>query len=436
MLKEKSSFRDPSGEVYIMGNDIYRRINACYFKDYDRLMQSGLYQELVNRKLIISHDEIGRNYEAILIQPEKVSFISYPYEWCFSMLRDAALSTLKINQIALESGMVLKDAPAYNMQYYNGRMVLIDTLSFMEYQDGQPWGAYRQFLQHFLYPLLLMAYYNPYCSRWSQIHLDGIPAGFAIHNLPWYLWFNPSLWAHLYAQNWNIQLKGQETLKMSKYSMMALLYNLESTIRGIKYQGISDWVQYKDARSYTDLSQSDKDGIVSNLLRKYNGIICDLGANTGRYSEIATDLFCYKVISVDSDHDCIEHIYNSMKCLPLVVDLCNPTPAIGWENTERRSFMDRLHADTLLALAIIHHLCVGNNVPLSRVAEMVSKHCKNLIIEFVPLEDPKAQQLLGKKNIPPYSLEIFKASFSEYFNITGEYPIKDSLRIIYSMERR
>lgn len=439
MLKEKSSFRDPAGQVWTDGNDIIRIINPAYFKDYHKLMESGLYEVLTKFKLMIPHEEISKCAEQIAIQPEKVSLISYPYEWCFSMLKEAALHYLEICRISLTHDMILKDASAYNMQYHQGRMMLIDTLSFMEYQDGQPWGAYRQFLQHFLYPLLLMAYYNPYMGKESQIYLDGIPAGFVINNLPSYCKFKPSYWVHVYLQDWKTLIRGQKNIHMSRLQVAALINNLESVIKGIKYQMLLDdktWTNYKNAGSYKNGSEHEKESIIDDLLTIVpKGVVCDLGANTGNYSQLA-DIIGHKVISVDSNHDCIEHMYKYKYSLPLIVDLCNPSPAIGFENTERQSFLDRLNVDTILALALIHHLCVGNNIPLDRVAEMLSRHCKNLIIEFVPLEDPKAQLLLGKKNIPPYSLEIFKASFRDYFNIKGEYPIAGSLRSIYLMERR
>ena len=433
MLKERSSFRDPAGQVFEHDGQILRYVYPPYFEDYHKLKDSGLYTHLTTLKLLIKHTELFQEKDKLIIRPEVVPFISYPYEWCFSMLKEAALNTLKINRIALEHGMILKDASAYNMQYYQGNMVLIDTLSFMSYEPGMPWGAYRQFLQHFLYPLLLMAHYNPYMNKLSQIHLDGIPAGFVINNLPFHFRFKPSLWAHLYAQGWKVTVKGQKDIRMSRYAVEALLDNLEATVRGIKHQMLSsDFIKYSELGSYTKYGIADKELLITNILGSIKpGTLCDLGANTGNYSRMVKPY----VISVDSNHDCIELIYKSKTGLPLIVDLCNPSPAIGWDNTERKSFLCRLHVDTIMALALIHHLCIGNNVPLGNVAEMLSQHCRNLIIEFVPLEDPKAQLLLGKKNIPPYSLDIFKAEFGKYFMIKAEYPITDSLRTIYLMEK-
>jgi len=435
MLIEKSSFRDPSGQVFEHDGQILRYVYPSYFADYKKLMESRLYSRLTTLKLLIKHTELFQEKDKYIIRPDIVPFISYPYEWCFSMLKEAALNTLKINRIALEHGMILKDASAYNMQYYQGNMRLIDTLSFMSYEPGQLWGAYRQFLQHFLYPLLLMAHYNPYINKLSQIHIDGIPAGFVINNLPFYCRFKPSLWAHVYAHGLSYNGNGHKQVTMSRYALEGLLDNLEVVVRGLKYQILnSDFIKYSELGSYTPDANLKKIEIIAGILPYiHKGTLCDLGANTGKYSNMAV-LAKHSVISVDSNHDCIENLYQQKMALPLIVDLCNPSPAIGFDNTERKSFLDRLHVDTIMALALIHHLCVGNNVPLGRVAEMLSQHCKNLIIEFVPLDDPKAQQLLGKKNIPPYSLDIFKAEFSKWFNIRGEYPITDSLRTIYLME--
>ncbi|MDD4875871.1 MAG: hypothetical protein PHQ86_01885 [Dehalococcoidales bacterium] len=429
MQEEKSSFRDPVSKVFNNGNNIYREIYPPYFNEYNKLMNKGLYDELTDCNLLIPHSLIGSRIDKITIIPRMITFISYPYEWCFSMLKSAALNTLAINRIAMEHGMMLKDASAYNMQWDHGSMVLIDTCSFMTYEAGMPWGAYRQFLQHFLYPLVLMAYKDASFGKLSQSYMDGIRAKLAIKLLPGKLRFHPGMLAHVYAQSLNFTVNPNRKVIMSRMALDALLNNLFNLIRSLEYKTRSDWTNYSDGDSYSPAAKKSKDNIIVNLSSKYLYNRVDLGCNTGEYSRSA-------LLAVDSDHDCIEYVFEKREDnLPLIIDLCNPTPAIGWGNTERKSFWDRVHVENIMALALIHHLCVGNNVPLSYVAELFSQHCKNLIIEFVPLEDPKAKLLLGKKNIPPYSLEIFKSEFSKWFNIVGEYPIEDSLRTIYVMER-
>ena len=156
--KEISSFRDPSGYIYYENNKVLRHINTCYFSVYEKFMSSGLYEELLNEGLIVSHKEVIKNEKEIVLEVEKIPYVSYPYEWTFDQLKDAALLTLKINKIAMKYGMILKDSSAYNVQFLNGKPIFIDTLSFMIYEDNTPWGAYGQFSRHFIAPLVLMKY--------------------------------------------------------------------------------------------------------------------------------------------------------------------------------------------------------------------------------------------------------------------------------------
>src|SRR5574338_267074 len=198
MVRHSSSFRDPSGYVYkdASGN-VMRYVSKEYADDYNFLMQSGLYNELVDAGLLIPHKEVTP--KAIdanrhkLLQPEQIPFMSYPYEWSFSQLKDAALATIKTQQAALKHGMVLKDASAYNIQFYKGKPVLIDTLSFERYKTDEPWIAYRQFCQHFLAPLALAAYVDIRLLKLLRDYIDGVPLDLASELLPARTKFKPQL---------------------------------------------------------------------------------------------------------------------------------------------------------------------------------------------------------------------------------------------------
>jgi len=436
MQNESSSFRDPSGQVFIADGKYRRLIYPCYMEDYHTLMISGLYQELTDTNLLIPHQELSAIGREMIIEPEQVGFISYPYEWCFSMLKEAAINTLIINEIALQHGMMLKDASAFNMQWHKGNMTLIDTLSFMKYQPGMPWGAYPQFLKHFLAPLLLMKYRSPGLARLFLSNLDGITPNLASKLLPKHLILRPSNLVHLYAQSLNVAVNGQKNVKMSKLALNSLLSNLKALVMRLDYKTKSVITHYSDENSYTQRALDDKAFKVERLLDIVDGkTLCDIGANTGFYSRMAA-VRGFKVLAVDSDHDCVNYIDQTSHIFPLVIDICNPTPAIGWGNTERKSFLERLHVDVIMALALIHHICIGNNVPLEKVARMLSEHCQKLIIEYVPLDDPKAQLLLGKKNIPAYNIDVFRYEFGQYFTVECEVKIDDSKRILFLMEVR
>jgi hypothetical protein len=431
---EESSFRDPAGQVIIEGDRYLRQVNPCYFDEYKHIMSSGLYDELADRALLLKHTEIARTSEAIVLEPEQLWFTSYPYEWCFSYLRQAALVTLEANRTALKYDMVLKDASAYNIQWHNDRMALIDTLSFAKYQEGQPWIAYRQFIEHFLSPLLLIAYGKVFLNRLPEILMEGIPADVTARLLPARCKLKPSLMMHLYSQTLAKHIKSNRKVSMPRRNLEILLDSLEHLVTGLRYKPKSDWTEYQDADSYSEVARGSKKRIVSGMLAEVPaGSLCDLGANTGEYSRLAKDTG-YKVLATDKDYDCVESIASRYPdILTLVVDLSNPSPAIGWANKERRGFLERLKVDTILALALIHHICIGNNVPVGKVAELLANHCSNLIIEFIPPEDPKAGLLAGDKQFPSYSQQLFEEEFSKHFRITQRVDIEDSCRSIYHM---
>jgi hypothetical protein len=440
---EESSFRDPAGQVIIENGTVLRQLNSVYMAEYRYLMSSGLYGELAGKGLLIPHTEMKAQGNVTTIIPERVKFISYPYEWCFSMLKEAALSTLEINRIALSHNMLLKDASAYNMQWHNGKMTLIDTLSFMRYDGSEPWVAYRQFIEHFLAPLLLMKHRDASLVKLLEVHLDGIPINLAVKLLPGWLRLKPSLMMHLYAQN--LAPSGKRVwhdVKMPRRNLEALLDSLEGLVRGLGYKPKSAWSEY-DQCSYTHKAEESKMRLVSAMVHLLpyvqRGTLCDLGANIGIYSSLAKIEGYKMVVAIDKDHDCVEYGYSytarKLNILPLVFDITNPSPAIGWEGKERKSLLDRLQVDTIMALALIHHLCIGNNTPVGRVASMLAGHCKNLIIEFVPPEDPKAQLLAGSRVFPPYTRELFELEFGKHFDIVNRADIEDSFRSIYLMRR-
>ncbi len=199
-----ASFRDPSGFVFKQDDEFHRQVNLAYKKDYDLLMSSGLYRQLSKAKALITHQELSLDLSPLLeiaykiIKPQQLGFISYPYEWCFNQYKDAAILTLSIARRALEYGISLKDASAYNIQFLDGRPIFIDTLSFEAYQEGLPWVAYKQFCQHFLAPLALMAKTDTRLSALMRNYIDGIPLDLASKLLPRSTKLNFGLATHIH----------------------------------------------------------------------------------------------------------------------------------------------------------------------------------------------------------------------------------------------
>ncbi len=388
------SFRDPSGFLFRDSGVLYRQVNRVYREHYEALMGSGLYDDLIGAGLLIPHEDTElegpRPDESLaVIKPEAVPFISYPYEWCFSQLKDAALATLEIQRRALDFGMCLKDASAYNMQFLRGRPVMIDTLSFERYEEGRPWVAYSQFCRHFLAPLMLMSYKDVRLGQLSMVHIDGIPLDLAASLLPFRTRFKLSslMHIHLHARSdrryAHRQVDPERLRGVSLRSFQGLIDNLRSAVNRLRWNpGGTEWADYYGETNYSDAAFEHKKRVVTGFLERLGPESAwDIGANTGVFSRMAAEPGAL-TISMDVDPACVEKNYLACSrdgvedVLPLLIDLFNPSPAIGWELNERMSILERRPADTVLALALVHHLVISNNVPLERIAGFFSDICR------------------------------------------------------------
>jgi hypothetical protein len=451
MTRHPASYRDPSGFVYHSAGRLYRQVNKVYAGDYTRLMQSGLYHMLCEQNLLLQHKEINENILNdsdwhITLLPEQIPFTSYPSEWCFEQLKDVALLTLQVAKIAISKGMMLKDATPFNIQFVHGRPVFIDTLSFETYNPSMPWVAYRQFCETFLFPLMIAHYHNTGIVPLMLGFAEGIPVHTAAKLLPYKSRFNAAAWLHVYLQNKfsNKHPAAASPVSFSEKKMMNLLNHLESTVEKLSNSSKSPWRDYyAESVPGTDYLQA-KEKIISAYLQKINGKhLLDLGANDGHFSILAAQSG-FDVIAIDNDEQCINSFYKKIKAdnitgvLPLCINIISPTPATGFGNMERSSFEERIKPDALMALALLHHLCIGKNIPLEMLASYFAKLVSQLIIEFVPKEDEKTQLLLqNKKDIfPSYSIARFEEIFSEKFVIENKEMAGDTGRSIYFMKRR
>jgi hypothetical protein len=450
-----SSFRDPSGFVFRRDGLIYRQVNAVYKEDYDRLMDSGLHKGLVEEGLIIPHEEVALQDAASLtaykvIRPEQIGFVSYPYEWSFSQFKDAALTTLNIQKKALEFGMSLKDCSAYNIQFIKGKPVFIDTLSFEMYKEGSPWVAYRQFCQHFLAPLALMSYRDVRLGQLSRVHLDGVPLDLASPLLPFRTRFSFSLLSniHLHARSQTHYADKRVSTrrpKLSRLGFIGIINSLESGVKGLKWNpGGTEWGDYYQDTNYSTEAFQHKKQIVADFVEAIHpGSVWDLGANTGVFSRIAADKGI-QTISFDIDPAAVEKNYlecrrrNEKNLLPLLSDLTNPSPGIGWQNRERMSLAERGPADAVLALALVHHLAISNNTPFAKIAEFFASICHSLIVEFVPKSDSQVQRLLATREdiFVDYTQQAFEGDFAKRFVVERSQPITGSERSLYLMRRQ
>jgi ribosomal protein L11 methylase PrmA len=456
-----ASFRDPSGFLFTDQGKIFRQVNHSYKEDFDKLIESGLYDSLCQKGWLISHEETAhpdQTHKAEdfykILMPEQLPYVSYPYEWCFSQLKDAAILTLNIQMEALKYGMILKDASAYNIQFLRGKPVFIDTLSFESYVEGEPWVAYKQFCQHFLAPLALIVNCDYRLLNLLRANIDGIPLDLASNLLPAKSWFKYSLLAHIHLHA-KTQKQFEDTgrsgtttnaVKVSRLRFEGLISSLMSCINSLQWKyADTEWGGYYTDTNYVDDSMRHKEGVVSKFLEtcrsQGKGTAADYGANTGKFSRLAAEKGFF-VLSHDIDEVAVDKNYREMSeqseqsILPLLLDLTNPSPALGWASKERSSFIDRQQVDVAMALAIIHHIAISNNVPLDSIAELFSAMCQSLIIEFVPKSDSQVKRLLATREdiFPEYNQEDFERIFQNYFRIIEAVPVENSERTMYLLE--
>jgi hypothetical protein len=464
-VKNPGSFRDPAGFVFTHNKTVYRQVNKTGQTDYDYFMSSGLYDALVKAGLITEHREVkslpslpadGQRYK--ILQPTRVPFISYPYEWSFDQLRDVALLTLRILKLSLEHGMILKDASAYNIQFVGNKPILIDTLSFAVYKPGQAWEGYKQFCEHFVGPLALAHYATPDLLKIQRAYLDGIPLGITSRLLPQRARLRGGLLSHIFIhassskrhQGNQVTNSTSKTRTVSSFAMQGIIGSLEAIVKKLRPANRkTEWGDYYSFTNYSDTAFKTKRAVVKELIQKAlpkpeASMVWDVGANNGEFSEVAAELGAYTV-AFDIDEIAVTCNYRSKreravadKMLPLVQDLTNPSPDLGWNQAERASMISRGPADVVLALAIIHHLAIGNNVPFPEMAKFFASIAKNLIIEFVPKEDSKVQILLSSRPdiFVEYDAKHFESAMSEYFTITKKVPVKDSRRTIYLFKNK
>src|SRR3954447_10984628 len=462
-----ASFRDPSGFLF-EGDDgqLYRQVNRRYQSDFEMLHGSGLYDELAGRGLLINHDILD-NVRPLsddgfcVIRPRRIRFVSYPYEWAFSALKDAALLTLDVQLRALDHNMQLKDASAYNVQFDGCRPLLIDTLSFERLDPNKPWKAYGQFCRHLLAPLALMAKTHIDCGYLLRDYIDGIPLDVASSMLPMRTRLSPGLQLHLHLHSRMIakhqatrstldtskstRRRGRRDIHMPKNRLQAYLGSLRNAISLLAPKfGRTEWADYYQDNSYSPTALQEKQALVECYLKSIQpGTVWDLGANTGVFCRIASGLGAY-TCAFDIDPACVEQAYvdgrmqNKTNFLPLRMDLTNPSPALGWAHHERDSLASRGPADAAMALALIHHLAISNNVPLPAIADFFRRLARFLIIEFVPKKDPQVQRLLQNRDdiFDGYNQDAFENAFKLHFDLRESHPVGSDGRQLYLLQAR
>ena len=464
LTPDTGSFRDPSGQVYVHDRKVLRGLNAEAARSLNQLILLDFFQQAVQDGNVIAtrisptpplrmESSFGTMPWSAYLTHELVPFVTYPYEWTFGMLRDAASLQLKLLEDCLENEWTLKDATPFNIQFIGAKPVFIDIGSFEPWVSGEPWVGYRQFCSMFLIPLMLKAYLGVDHTRILRSNLEGVSAVDASKLLKGLARFRRGVISHVTfpalvemsisrRERDNVPAKRRAQNKQSKAMVVGLVQSLarliasfESSIRH------TDWSEYDKTHTYAEPDLDAKKKFVEQHVRsKKRGSIWDIGCNTGTFSQICSP-YASQVIAIDGDHDAVEKLYireskkRHSNILPIVMDLANMSPGQGWSGQERKSFTDRGTPDLIICLALIHHLRISANIPIKKYLDWLASLKCDVLIEFVDRHDEMVVKLLTNKReqYTDYCRHEFERVVMELFLIRDQKEIKQGSRVLYML---
>ena len=461
VLVDPGSFRDPSGQIFHLNNKIYRTINAEAAEHYEFARASGLLAALSDSGQIVGAEEVDRGVlngaaeaSRYVVEHPKLPFISYPYEWSFMLLKAAALHHLDLHRTALEHGMTLSDASAYNIQFLGVSPIFIDILSLQKYQEGEFWTGHSQFCNQFLNPLLLRALLGVPHNPWYRGALEGITTADLAKLLPlrrklsWNVFSQVVLQAKMQGLargKSRSELSSAKQRRLPQAAFLNMLAQLRGWIEGLQplEREKSVWNDYADVNTYKTEEALAKKRFVSDFVAAAKpALLWDLGCNTGAYAEAALEAGAERVIGFDFDQGALDQAYQraqqkNLAFLPLFLDAANPSPDIGWQQQERAGFQKRAQADALVALAFEHHLAIGRNVPLDQVLGWLTGLAPRGAIELVQKSDSTIQQMLAMRQdiFSHYSEEAFTTQLQKHARIIRAETISGEGRKLFWYDR-
>lgn len=466
-VRDQGSFRDPSGYIFEDGDRILRAVMPRADESFRAIYESGIIGELSAKSLMIDCKRVDADaatleqyrgarddVAASLYEHPKVGMITYPYEWSFSQLKDAALAHLDLQMLALQLDYELSDATAYNMQFIDGRPVHIDVMSLRPYQDGVHWAGYNQFCRQFLLPLLLEAWAGVSFQSMYRGSINGISFEDALSILPRRKLFTSIsglMHVHMHgravmANSSRAEKKADLTQKLPKNRYAAILEQLRSFIAGLESakRPASYWKTYATINSYSEPMRDKKLSFVADWARREKpNAIWDIGGNTGDFSLAAIEAGAGSSVILDGDLDSLDAAYRlrvkkGEPLQPIFMNIVDPTPNMGWRQSERKGLQERANADGIIALAVIHHMAISGNLPLAEAVHWLLDLAPTGIIEFVPKQDPMVTQLLAIREdiFSDYEEDVFLDVIKAEHEITDQHKFAENGRLLVSYRKR
>ncbi|MDH3638389.1 MAG: methyltransferase [Gammaproteobacteria bacterium] len=459
---ESGSFRDRHGRIFYIDDRVYRGLSEKALDDWRALANTRLFAHHVQHGSLIGTRELDQAPStdrsvgewAGMLGHDPVPFITYPYEWSFQMLKDAALLQLTLILDALDEGLMLKDASSFNVQWRGSSPVFIDITSFEKLDERSPWGGYRQFCQLFLFPLMIQAFKNIDFHVLLRGDLEGISSELAANLMSFRDYLRPGVLPHIVMQA-KLQSRLATSQKDIKGDLKQAGFNkalIQSNVKRIKRlveklewaPSESQWSGYIHLDHYSSAATNAKQAFVKRAVSsRHRRLVWDLGCNTGVYSRIAGEHAEY-VIAMDADHLAVDRFYTQLKSeiisniTPIVNNLADSSPSLGWRNRERKTLEQRGTPDLILCLALVHHVVIGANIPLDEFIEWLSELDGDLVIEFVDKQDKMVQALLRNKDdvYTDYRRKHFEDCLARYYAIRAEETLENEARFLYYAERR
>jgi SAM-dependent methyltransferase len=456
---DPGSFRDPLSRVFLDGQHVWRGLTADGLADFRAFEATSCYTaarargDLVDTELVDDPPPIPGQWAGVL-RHARIDVLSYPYEWSFEMLRDAASLQLRLTREALADGVITKDASAYNVQFVGTQPVFIDVGSFERLRSGEPWPGYRQFCETFLNPLLVQSLRGIPFQPFLRGSTSGIAPGDAAAMLRGARRLSKDVFTHVrlharaerrYADaDRDRDVKAElQRAGFGRPLIDAQLRNLERMVSRLTWEpAASTWSEYSDRSHYAGTDLVVKERFVADAVgRAPGGLVLDLGANDGHFSRLALTAGAGRVVAVDSDDVVVDRLYRDLRrdgerrILPLVVDLADPSPALGWRSRERSAFVERVRADVVLCLAVVHHLALTNTVPLDEIVALLGDLGAPLVVEFAHHDDPMAARLLARKRpgvFGHYHRTNWEAALERHMTVHRSETLPGGTRTLYS----
>jgi SAM-dependent methyltransferase len=459
---EPGSFRDPANAVFYANGHVLRGLTGDAVEDWRALAATSFFPRLVEQQRVVRTSALEEGALDVGIEPgrwplvlehERIPFVSYPYEWTFSMLRDAAVLHLEILLEALGERMTMKDGYAFNVQWHGTQPTFVDIPSFERAREGEPWAGYKQFCQTFLFPLMLAAYKDVPFQPWLRGQVDGIPPRDMRNLMSLRDLARPGVFKHVYLHSvMESRVSATSATQTTKAELKDAGFNQELTratvagllklVKRLRWKrGDSHWADYQRTSTYTDEERERKSAFVREALRGRPdlGLVLDLGCNDGTYSRIAAEHAAY-VVAVDSDDFVIDSLYRALRqednrrILPLTMNLVDPSPGLGWRGRERAAFLERARPAAVLCLALVHHLAITSNVPLAQIVDWLRSLGGTVIVEFVDPDDPQAVRLRSNKPagmFADYRREVFEELLAQRFRVERREQLSSGTRALY-----